>query len=49
MEYMRIRIVYIILLGFFILGIVGCHTTEERLTNVGESIHNIVLDGDGVN
>lgn len=46
---MKLRIIYLILFGFIILGLAGCHTTEERLTNLGESIHNIALDGDGVN
>lgn len=46
---MRIKIICAIILSLLATGLIGCHTTEERLTNAGESIHNIVLDGDGVN
>lgn len=46
---MKIKIVCFVFLGWLVFFMAGCHTTEERLTNMGESIHNIALDGDGVN
>ncbi len=42
-------IVYIIACGCVLAMLSGCCTTEERLANLGESVHNIALDGDGVN
>lgn len=49
MEFVKIKIICAIILGIVATGLVGCHTTRERLANLGESIHNIALDGDGVN
>jgi hypothetical protein len=43
------RIAILITLGCLLAVLSGCCTTEERIANVGESIHNIALDGDGVN
>lgn len=42
-------IAFLIALGCLVGMLSGCCTTEERLTNLGESVHNIALDGDGIN
>jgi hypothetical protein len=42
-------IAYIIAFGCILAILSGCCTTEEHLANFGESVHNIALDGDGVN
>lgn len=46
---MKIKVVYLFVICALAFILAGCCTTEERLANLGESIHNIALDGDGVN
>lgn len=46
---MKIRLISFTMLFLSVLALTGCCTTEEHLTNFGESVHNIALDGDGVN
>lgn len=43
------KLAYLIVLGLLALVLSGCCTTEERVNNFAESVHNIALDGDGVN
>jgi len=46
---MRKRLILVLLFMSLLCVLSGCCTTQERLSNLGESVHNIALDGDGVN